>query len=162
MLKDITAVGVTGATCVQSYLLSKSWPSSVPHCGLWISKGSAICKSVLRKWENRKTEKQGVGVAPGHLLLGVHHRVTANAVVSMCTHHHEPRHMTPPQPGRPEAIKKQECPLHVILHKPSKITRNNLIRKKKICAASRLPEPGAWASRFCELRPGALPAFTTI
>lgn len=124
-------MGVTGATCVQSYLLSESWPSSVPHCGLWISKGSAICKSVLRKWENRKTEKQGVGVAPGHLLLGVHHRVTANAVVSMCTHHHEPRHMTPPQPGRPEAIQKQECPLHVILHKPSKITCNNLIRKKK-------------------------------
>ena len=96
LLKDITAVGVTGATCVQSYLLSESWPSSVPHCGLWISKCSAICKSVLRKWENRKTEKQGRGVAPGRLLLGVHHRVTANAVVTVCTHHHEPRHMTPP------------------------------------------------------------------
>lgn len=59
LLKEIAVVGETGATCIQSYLLSESWPSSVPHCGLWISEGSAICKGVLRKWENRKTEKQG-------------------------------------------------------------------------------------------------------
>ena len=58
LLKEITAVGATGATCIQSYLLSESWPSSVPHDGLWISRGSAICKGVLRRWENRKTDKQ--------------------------------------------------------------------------------------------------------
>lgn len=58
LLKEITAVGATGATCIQSYLLSESWPFSVPHGGLWISRGSAICKGVLRRWENRKTDKQ--------------------------------------------------------------------------------------------------------
>ena len=58
LLKEITAVGATGATCIQSYLLSESWPSSGPRGGLWISRGSAICKGVLRRWENRKTDKQ--------------------------------------------------------------------------------------------------------
>ena len=71
-----------------------------------------------------------MGVAPGRLLLGVHHRVTANAAVTGCTHHREPCHVTPP-PGHPEAVQKQECPLHVILHKPSQITCNNFIREKK-------------------------------
>ena len=60
LLKEITVVGATGATCIQSYLLSESWPSGVPHGGLWISRGSAIRNGALRRWENRKTDKQWV------------------------------------------------------------------------------------------------------